>query len=410
MSRIRFAHRIIGQSENFQTDLNPLRPECDRSRPQQRSTINRSRFLQCIAQCRVAAAEDGRTPFKIIFVPKRVFNQVLWFSLVVVLYSSTQSLRADVFNLPTDNHAIYDADGGGEKFFVPTVGKPWTSGCFGCVRTDGWQMHEGLDIRCLQRDKRGEPTDSVNATADGVVAYINRKSSLSNYGNYIILRHLVDGIEIYSTYAHLREVRDDLKPGATVKSGEKIGVMGRTANTKQGISKDRAHVHYELNLFVNERFPAWYKKTFPGQRNDHAQWNGQNLLGIDPRAVLLEQRERGAAFSLTKLIQSQPELCRVTVRETNFPWLTRYAGLVRANPRASSEGIAGYEIALNFNGIPIELIPRAASELKTKSRITLLSVNEAEQQKNLCGKIVTQRKGRWELATRGQNLVELLTY
>ena len=35
------------------------------------------------------------------------------------------------------------------------------------VRSDGWQIHEGLDIRCLQRDKHGEPTDPVMATADG---------------------------------------------------------------------------------------------------------------------------------------------------------------------------------------------------------------------------------------------------
>jgi hypothetical protein len=124
----------------------------------------------------------------------------------------------------------------------------------------------------------------------------------------------------------------------------------------------------------------------------------------------LEQHEQGANFNLAKLLQSQPELCRVTVRDTNFPWLTRYATLVKPNPRATTEGIAGYELALNFNGIPIELIPRAASELKGKSRFQLLSVNEAEQKKNPCGKIVTKRKGQWDLATRGQNLLELLTF
>ena len=47
---------------------------------------------------------------------------------------------------------------------VGTVGQPWTSGTFGCVRSGGWQMHEGLDIRCLQRDKHGEPLDPVLAT------------------------------------------------------------------------------------------------------------------------------------------------------------------------------------------------------------------------------------------------------
>ena len=335
---------------------------------------------------------------------------IINFALALGSILNGQNLRAQTFNLPTANRAIYDGDGGGEKFFVPTVGKTWKSGWFGCVRAEGWQMHEGLDIRSLQRDKRGEPTDPVNATTDGAVAYINRKSALSNYGSYIILRHTIDGIEVYSTYAHLREVREDLKSGSTVKNGEQIGVMGRTANTRQGISKDRAHVHFELNLFVNERFTAWYKKTYPKQRNDHGQWNGQNFLGIDPRAILLEQQEQGGGFNLIKLLQSQPELCRVTVRNTNFPWLTRYAPLIKSNPQATKEGIVGYELALNFNGIPIELIPRGASELKGKSRFQLLSVNETEQKKNPCGKIVTKRKGQWELATRGQNLLELLTY
>ena len=56
--------------------------------------------------------------------------------------------------------------------------------------------------------------------------------------------------------------------------------MGRTSNTRQTIGKDRAHVHFELNLFLNECFPAWYKKAFPDRRNDHAEWNGQNLLDL----------------------------------------------------------------------------------------------------------------------------------
>jgi murein DD-endopeptidase MepM/ murein hydrolase activator NlpD len=239
---------------------------------------------------------------------------------------------------------------------------------------------------------------------------VNRKPSLSNYGNYIIVRHVIDGLEVYSIYAHLREVRTDLKPGDAVKSGETIGIMGRTANTREGISKERAHVHFELNLFVNEKFSAWYKKNYPKQRNDHGQWNGQNLLGIDPRAVFLEQQEQGKKFDLVRVIQNQPELCRVFVRAINFPWLTRYAPLIKPNPTAAKEGIAGYELVLNFTGIPIAAIPRAASEIKGKAKVQLLSVNEAEQQKNPCRKLVTKRSGRWELATNGVNLIELLTY
>ncbi len=319
------------------------------------------------------------------------------------------SAHAQPFHLPTANRAIFET-GTEENYFVGTVGKPWMSGTFGCVRTDGWQLHEGLDIRCVQRDRSGEPTDPILATADGTVAYMNKRSSLSNYGNYMILRHVIEGVAVYSLYAHLDEIRAGLKHGDSVKAGEVIGIMGRTSNTAQRISKERAHLHFELNLVVNERFPEWYRKTFPGQRNDHGGWNGQNLLGLDPWKLLLEQQRLGAKFSFVEFIRSQEEMCRVMVRASTFPWARRYPMLVKANPIAQKEGVAGYELALNFNGIPFELIPRAESELKSKSKIQLLSVNPAERQKSPCRKIVNLKGSRWELASNGIHLLNLLMY
>jgi len=313
------------------------------------------------------------------------------------------------FLLPTANQTLFEP-GREEKFFVGTTGKPWTSGTFGCARTEGWQMHEGLDIRCLQRDRDGEPADAVMATADGTVAYINARPALSNYGKYIVLQHQIEGIQIHSLYAHLREIRIDLKPGQPIKAGEPLGVMGRTSNTRERISKERAHVHFELDLVVNERFPQWYNKNFPTQRNDHGPWNGQNLIGLDPRALLLAQHRQGNKFSLLDFIRNQTELCRVVVRDTNFAWLKRHGALVKPNPVAAKEGIAGYELALNFNGLPFELIPRAASEIKGKTRFGLLSVNAAEYQKNPCRRLVVKRGSRWELANNGLQLLDLLTY
>jgi len=327
--------------------------------------------------------------------------------LGLFLISGALAIGQQPFNLPTANRFLFEP-GNEEKFFVGTVGKPWQSGCYGCVRSDGWQMHEGLDIRCLQRDKRGEPTDPVMASADGTVSYINKKAALSNYGNYLVIKHQREGLEIYSLYAHLSQIAPDLKPGQSVKAGQVIGTLGHTSNTGEQISKDRAHVHFELNLFVNDRFPAWFKKNSPGERNDHGAFNGQNLLGLDPRLILLGERD--GKFSLLNFLRDQPALCRVLVRKTSFPWLKRYAPLVRPNPVAQREGVAGYEIALNYNGVAFELIPRAASEIKGKTKYQLLSVNEAEYRKNPCRRLVIQRGSRWELATRGVNLLDLLTY
>lgn len=330
-------------------------------------------------------------------------------SLLLALTVITVPLGAQPFRLPTANVAIFES-GGEERFFVGTVGKPWLSGTFGCVRTEGWQMHEGLDIRCLQRDRQGEPTDPVLAAADGTVAYFNTKSGLSNYGKYIILRHQIEGLDLYTLYAHVAEFAPGLKFGDPVKAGTPIATMGRTTNTRQGISRDRAHVHFEIDLVVNERFPDWYRRTFPGQRNDHGGWNGQNLVGLDPWKLFLAQKQQGPAFHLTSFLRADTDLCRVAVRATNFAWLRRYPGLVKPNPVAEREGIAGYEIALNYVGLPFELIPRAASELKSKSRVTLLSVNAEEYKKHPCRKLVSNRSGRWQLANNGQHLIDLMLF
>lgn len=311
------------------------------------------------------------------------------------------------FQFPTANHTLYEI-GGEAKFLAATsTDRPASTGSFGCVRTDGWQMHEGLDIRCLQRDKRGEPADPILAAADGTVMYVNPKAGLSNYGKYIIIQHVIEGIQIFSLYGHLSEIAPGIAHGKVVQAGEVIATMGRTG---QPITKDRAHLHFELDLLASDNFAAWFKKNLPGERNDHGVWNGQNLRGLDPREILLAERHPTRDFSLLTYLRSQTELFRVMVRATDFPYLKRYPALVLKNPVAEKEGVAGYEIALNFNGVAFALIPRAASEIKGSGKIQLLSVNEAEYKANPCRKLVTKRGNSWRLTDKGLREVELLTY
>jgi len=331
------------------------------------------------------------------------------FVAILLLFSGTGLFAQSPFQFPTANHALYEP-GGELKFFVPTApDKPWTSGSYGCVRNNATRMHEGLDIKHLQTDRRGEPTDPVLATADGTVAYFSTKAGLSNYGKYIVIRHIVEGLEIYSLYAHLSAVDPGLRMGGAVKAGAVIGTMGRTS-TAEVISKDRAHVHFELNVFVNDNFATWFKKTSPTERNDHGIWNGQNLLGFDPREVLIAEHNPVKKFSLLEFMRSQTELCRVLVRVKDFPYVKRYAPLVLKNPVADKEGIAGYEIALNYNGVPFALLPRAASEIKGAAKFQLISVNAPVEQANPCRKLVAQRGSHWQLTDKGQQLLEMLTY
>lgn len=313
------------------------------------------------------------------------------------------------FQFPTANHALFQP-GAELKFFAPTApDKPWTSGSFGCVRNNGTRMHEGLDILHLQTDRRGEPTDPVLATADGTVAYTSNKPGLSNYGRYVVIQHQVEGLQIYSLYAHLSAIAPGIAVGRSVKAGETIATMGRTSSAEP-IAKDRAHVHFELNLYVNDRFASWFKQKNPGERNDHGNWNGHNLLGLDTADILMAERPGLKKFSLLGFIRSQPELCRVQVRVKDFPFAKRYAALVQKNPVAEKQGIAGYELTLNYTGVPFAIVPRAESELKSKSKIYLLSVNEPIQRANPCGKIVVKRGGRWQFTENGRQDLELLVY
>jgi len=349
----------------------------------------------------VAAALCHRTP--------RRWRVVCRAAIFGLLFFSKNLSAQEPFQFPTANHYLFER-GSELKFFAPTApDKAWTSGSFGCVRNDGQRLHEGLDILHLQTGKRGEPTDPVMATADGAVVYISTKPSLSNYGNYIVVRHAIEGIEIYSLYAHLSAIQPGIFIGRNVKQGEVIATMGRTSNA-EAIMKDRAHVHFELNLLVNDNFAGWFKTASTGERNDHGEWNGQNLNGLDPREILLAEHNPIAKFTLLNFIRSQTELCRVLVRATNFPYLKRYPMLVLKNPVAEKEGVAGYELAFNFNGIAFALMPRAESEMRSRAKYQLLSVNETEQKANPCRHLVVQRNGHWQLANDGLRELELLTY
>ena len=332
----------------------------------------------------------------------------LLFSGALIFISTANLFAQSPFQFPTANHALYQP-GNELKFFAPTTSdRPWTSGSFGCVRDNGWRMHEGLDILHLQTNRRGEPTDPVMATADGAVVYFSKKSGLSNYGNYIVIRHFIDGLEVYSLYAHVSEIQPGLKIGDQVKGGTLIGTMGRTSSAET-IGKDRAHVHFELNLLVNDNFATWFKRvSTPGERNDHGGWNGQNLNGLDAREILLAEQK--GKFDLLNFVRGQTELCRVLVRATNFPYLKRYAALMLKNPVAEKEGVAGYEIALNYNGVAFALLPRAASEIKGSAKIQLISVNDAVQKANPCRKLLVKRGSQWQLTDKAIRELGLLTY
>ncbi len=197
--------------------------------------------------------------------------------------------------LPTENTALLEKQPAGYFQFVDRTFEgekttPWEGGQFGFVRDPRRiggaiayaRFHEGLDVKPLRRDAKGEPLDEVRAIATGQVVYVTASAGLSNYGRYIVVRHDFEATgAFFSLYAHLREAQ--VQAGDVVKAGQGIGRMGYTG---AGIDQRRAHLHVELNMLLSSDFDAWHQAGF-STPNHHGIYNGMNLLGLDLQGLFL---------------------------------------------------------------------------------------------------------------------------
>lgn len=95
--------------------------------------------------------------------------------------------------------------------------------------TKGYRFHQGLDLA----GRIGTP---IYATADGLVLDPYAKSSMSGYGNVVVINH---GFGYQTLYGHLSKIL--VKPGEKVKRGQIIGHMGSTGRSKG------PHLHYEIH-------------------------------------------------------------------------------------------------------------------------------------------------------------------
>jgi murein DD-endopeptidase MepM/ murein hydrolase activator NlpD len=278
------------------------------------------------------------------------------------------------------------------------------SGTFGGVRSGGTQFHEGIDIKCLARDRRGEPTDSVFAAMAGIVRHINSSAGDSNYGRYIVLEHPEQTPAVYTLYAHLARIAPGLREGAPVTRGQVIGVMGHSSGGYM-IPIDRAHLHFEIGLMVTRDFQTWYEHRKFGSRNDHGAWNGMNLMGIDPLEFLNAWKAR-RIDSFQDYFSHLPTAVRLRIPTHRVPdFITRYPSLL--TKPIPLGGVAGWEINCSWTGLPISWTPLSASEVMglppEQPRIVEVNADLAHHERSKS--LVISRRGTW---TVGKDLETVL--
>lgn len=92
-----------------------------------------------------------------------------------------------------------------------------------------WVLHAGVDLSA----PRGSP---ILAAGDGVVISAEWESG---YGYTTRILH-ADGLE--TMYAHQSRIADGIVPGANIRQGQIIGLVGTTGNATG------PHLHYEIHV------------------------------------------------------------------------------------------------------------------------------------------------------------------
>jgi murein DD-endopeptidase MepM/ murein hydrolase activator NlpD len=314
--------------------------------------------------------------------------------------------------LPTDNDGLLRGDGPGfyqyiERDFQGVISTPWEGGQYGFVRNPMQigsgiiytRFHEGVDIRPMHRDERGEPTDEVRAIDDGTVVHANQTAGWSNYGKYVVVEHEWDGAPYYSLYAHLSSI--SLAVGQRVHRGDRLAVMGHTG---EGLNQARAHLHLELNLMLSRQFDQWHQANFKNDPNRHGIYNGINLAGIDIARFYLALRKR-PSLTLPEFLAQEETFYKVTLPASkHFELPRRYRWMVNS---VSGATIDAWEIGFTRSGVPTKIEP--AVKKVTEPELSYIRKG-AGNYTYLTRGVVTGAGDNAHLSDSGKRLMHLLIY
>lgn len=302
---------------------------------------------------------------------------------------------------PTPNPAF--VQGRGYNSFLQKTGpnKDFTSGAYGCVRNNGYKFHEGVDLFPLRKDKQGKPLDSIFSAMSGNVVYINYDESKSSYGKYVVLEHPAYVPKLYTLYGHLDSFSEGLSVGKKINVSEAIGKMGNSSSFAIPIS--RAHLHFEIGFRLSENFQGWYDRKNFNTANHHGNFNGYNLVGIDP-LDFYKLYQGGHLKSPSDFFNRLKRIVRVRVKSKIPP------AILEINPNLCPINIPkdnppqSWICSFGPHGIPLAFEP--SLELAQKN-IEILAYSPLEGAGN-CRKLVDRKKSSLTPSEQLVTYIEIL--
>ena len=125
-------------------------------------------------------------------------------------------------------------------------------------------------------------------------------------------------------------------------------------HTGEGINRERAHVHVELNLLLNDHFEEWHDTFFRTETNHHGVYNGINLAGLD-LARLFTALRTDPSLTIPEFLSREEVFFKVMVPNSpHFELPRRYPWMIAGQP---NEKPTSWEISFTRSGLPLRLTP-----------------------------------------------------
>ena len=147
----------------------------------------------------------------------------------------------------------------------PTITQPFAANP-GDYDQFGYPAHNGLDLWT------GDAPPWVYAFETGIVEKVGWEAG--GYGKYVVLRHLISGLLVFSYYAHLQTVY--AHTGQPLGAGFVLGEMGSTGNSSG------PHLHFGIR---NEYYIGPYKgfiDPLPILRGSGIPWAKETDIDSSP--------------------------------------------------------------------------------------------------------------------------------
>ena len=325
-----------------------------------------------------------------------IINLLIIFNVTFIAKKSLCQPELPIW--PTENDCFF-SNAPLEKFIQPTASGNVVSGTFGFVRNNGTRFHEGIDVKSVKRNRRNHPEDNVLAVLDGTVAYINKSSGKSSYGIYVILEHSIENLHYYTLYAHLSCVDNNLKIGKKIAQKTIIGKIGNTSCSK--IPLNRAHLHFEIGvkLGTDKSFANWYNNQKFKQNNFHGEWNGLNLIGLDPIDFFRSKQ------NFLNYLKSQEIAISLKIKSPKIlTFIEKNKSLISVQPDPIKK-LTGWQVNFNQLGMPISFFP-LYEQLSDSAQISY--VNEKCLQSLSKRNIISTKTKSYQIAKILDKIIKLI--